>query len=408
MPETVKEFYLHPSAVSGEAKVLEIRDSGSSKDIILDHTIFYPEGGGQPCDLGRLGGMALSRVEEDGLAILHRVEGEPAFAVGDTVTMEIDAARRRDHSQQHSGQHLLSAILEREYGVHTVGFHLGGAYSTIDVSCASLDAAMIDTIEAMAERFIVDDRTYARHFCPPEDAQSFPIRKKLPAGEARITIVEIEGYDWVACCGTHVASASELRVFKILATEKYKGATRIYFAAGDRAIALLGKYFGLLKDIAGLLGTSAEESSAKLSSVLLRSGTLESERNDLVRERAGAEIDAAIKALGPQTSPTEGPEGRRILRFSYGDRDTDAVMETVKAGAARGFAVIALSLPDKTVCIMKPAETRTQPIGLGIVLKSILQELGGRGGGGANNFRATFGSAKIAERFAEKAASLLN
>jgi alanyl-tRNA synthetase len=122
--EAVKLFYNDPAAVSGEALILEIRDSGQFSDVILDRTIFYPEGGGQPCDLGNLGGMALTQVVEEGSAILHRVEGKPSFKAGDRVAMALDAARRRDHSQQHSGQHLLSAVLEREYGIHTLGFHL--------------------------------------------------------------------------------------------------------------------------------------------------------------------------------------------------------------------------------------------------------------------------------------------
>lgn len=400
MSETVKEFYLRPAAVSGEARVLEIRDFGSAKDVILDRTVFYPEGGGQPCDLGTLGGMAVAGVAEEGSVVLHRIEGELPFAVGDIVTMTIDAARRRDHSQQHSGQHLLSAILEREYGVHTISFHLGAAYSTIDVSRDSMDASMIESIEKAAESFIVGDRPYIVHCCPPEDAHSFPIRKKLPAGETRITIVEIDGYDWVACCGTHVASASALRVFKILNTERYKGNTRIYFAAGDRAVALLGKHFGMLKDVAGQLGTSPEESPAKLATALRRAGILEGERNLLIRERASMEIDLALQS--------SDLAGGRLLRFNYDDRDADTAMETVKAGVTRGFSVIALSMPDRTVCVMRPSGQPDKPIALGAALKPMLQEFEGRGGGGLGNFRAVFQSASDAEGFADKAASFLN
>ncbi len=400
MSETVKEFYLHPSAVSGEAKVLEIRDFGSAKDVILDRTIFYPEGGGQPCDLGSLGGMAVASVAEEESVVLHRIEGELPFAVGDMVTMSIDAARRRDHSQQHSGQHLLSAILEREHGAHTIGFHLGAAYSTIDVSRDSMDASMIESIEKAAESFIVGDRPYIVHCCPPEDAYSFPIRKKLPAGEEKITIVEIDGYDWVACCGTHVASASALRVFKILYTERYKGNTRIYFVAGDRAVALLGRHFDALKDVAGQLGTSLEESPAKLALTMRRAGLLEGERNLLIRERAGMEIDLALQSSAFASG--------RLLRFSYDDREADTAMETVKAGVARGFSVIALSMPDRTVCIMRSSSQPDKPIALGVALKPMLQEFGGRGGGGLGNFRAVFQSASDAEGFADKAASFLN
>ncbi|MFA5853250.1 MAG: alanyl-tRNA editing protein, partial [Spirochaetales bacterium] len=212
MPETRKLYYDDPSAMVAEAKILEIRESGINTDIILDRTVFYPEGGGQPCDMGTMGGVSVINVLEEGLVIVHTVKGCPPFKIGDTVLMMVDAARRSDHSQQHSGQHLLSAILERNYGVHTIGFHLGATYCTIDVTCEGMDGKMIAAIEAIAEDFIAEDHPFVIHVCPPEDPQSFPLRKKLPEGEAIIRVVEIEGYDWVACCGTHVSSAAALRV----------------------------------------------------------------------------------------------------------------------------------------------------------------------------------------------------
>ena len=125
MPETLKQFYLEPGRFEGEARVLEIRESGTEHAVILDTSLFYPEGGGQPCDLGSIGELPLRSVtEKDGL-ILHWLESKPDFAPGDRVLMKVDGTRRIDHSQQHSGQHLLSAILERKYGIHTLSFHLG-------------------------------------------------------------------------------------------------------------------------------------------------------------------------------------------------------------------------------------------------------------------------------------------
>jgi len=427
MFETRKLYYDDPSAMATEAKILEMRASGTNTDIILDRTVCYPEGGGQPCDLGRLGGVSVLNALEEGPAIVHTVEGHPPFSPGDRVLMTIDAARRSDHSQQHSGQHLLSAILERNYGVHTVGFHLGAAYCTIDATCEGMDGEMIADIEAVAEGFIVEDHPFVIHVCPPEDPESFPLRKKPPAGEMLIRVVEIGGYDWVACCGTHVSSAAALRVLKILSTEKYKGKTRIYFVAGDRGIRLLKNHQAILKDIAAGLGTAAEEAASRVSSLLRRNEALETDKAALMRERANLEIELALSGRTAASISASGVTEAaylRPLRFSYTDRGADAAFETAKAGAACGVAVVAVSVPDRTVCAMAPASKQvgaaaqggTQsaadgaaapPIALGAALKPLLHRFAGKGGGGTNNFRAVFETVEGAEAFASEAARLL-
>ena len=427
MFETRKLYYDEPSALATEAKILEVRVSGANTDIVLDRTVCYPEGGGQPCDRGTIDDLSIVNAVEKDLAIVHTVEGHPDFALGDTVSVTIDAARRNDHSQQHSGQHLLSAILERKYGIHTVGFHLGSAHSTIDVTCETMDATMIADIEAVAEVFIAEAHPFAIHVCPPEDPLSFPLRKKLPVGEAIIRVVEIEGYDWVACCGTHVSSAAALRVLKILSIEKYKGNTRIYFVTGDRGIRLLKAHHAILKDVAAGLGTAVEEASSRVSVLLRRNGAMEVENASLLRERATLEIELALQGRAIESNSAPGPSAtayRRPLIFTYADRNANAAFETAKAGAARGVAVVAVSVPERAVCVMAPVAepagatapggaqglaggASPRPIALGAALKPSLQRFGGKGGGGASNFRAVFETVEAAEAFASEVVKIL-
>jgi alanyl-tRNA synthetase len=262
-----------------------------------------------------------------------------------------------------------------------------------------MDADLIAKVEKIAEAFIAEDHGYRVHACPPEDASTFPIRKRLPADESVIRIVEIDGYDWVACCGTHVVSAAALRLFAILSAEKYKGNTRVYFVAGDRAVAAMARGFGRLKAVAGLLGSSADEAASRVAILLEKAARLEAERGALLRDRARLEVElAAIKAGTAE-----------ILSFSFADRSADEAFETAKAGAARGFGAIAVSVPDRCVCVMRvPAsDAAAQGQALGQLLKPLLHELGGKGGGGPSNFRAVFETAVQAELFASKAASLL-
>lgn len=426
MPETIRSYYLEPSATEGEARVVSVEASDKGARVILDRTIFYPEGGGQPCDLGTIGGRRVLSVAEEGGSVVHVVEGLPKgvpdFVPGGQVRMTLDAARRRDHCQQHSGQHLLSAFLEREYDIHTVGFHLGEAYSTIDVTCPSMDAGLVADLERRAEAFIAENHGFTIHECPPEDAASFPFRKKLPQGAEVIRIVEIDGYDWVACCGTHVDSAAGLRAFVILSTEKYKGNTRIYFAGGDRALALLRRRFALLQEVAARLGTSAEECPAKAAALLERASTSESEVERLKRERAALEVEIALRKRAEagladdRTSPRAATLAAEWpLVFTFADRGADDAAETAKAGASRGLAVIALSEPDRTVCLMRSAQNpqggphaASGIASLGAGLKPLLQEFGGRGGGGPHHFRAVFPTVHEAAAFAEKVSALLS
>lgn len=396
MPETRKQFYLEPGRFEGEARVMEVREAGNGFAVILDGSLFYPEGGGQPCDLGSIDDAALSFVtEKDGL-ILHMLESKPDFGPGDRVLMRVDRARRIDHSQQHSGQHLLSAILERRYGIHTLSFHLGLSYSTIDVTCPAMDQEMIKALEDEAEVFIAASHPYIPHVCPPEDPNSFPFRKSLPKSGEQIRIIEIKGYDWVACCGTHVSSAADLRLVGILQAEKYKGNTRLYFVAGSRAASLLRQRKDSLGAVASTLGTSPEEASSKVEALKARNAVVESERATLVRENARLEV--ALRALENAEDPS------KPLYFTFKDKSAEAAFETVKAGANRGYSTIALSAPDKTVCVMVPQEKSANLI---TSLKTLLVEHGGRGGGGGNNFRAVFENRESAGLFADSVLSLL-
>ena len=402
--ETERLYYERDCPPESEALILHVRNLDGHTDLVLDTTIFYPEGGGQPWDSGSIAGLPLTSVSEEGGRIFHRVEGVPGLKAGEQVHLILDTERRRDHSQQHSAQHLLSAILERKYGIHTLSFHLGASASTIDVSCPDPASPMFGAIEAEAESFIAAGRPFRLHICPPGDPDAFDLRKRPPAGEDELRIVEIDGYDWVPCCGTHVASCAELRILKILSTERYKGNTRLSFVAGGRAVRELGERFSSLKTIAGLLGSSTGEAAARVEGLVTGQKQRESELESLVRGRASLEVDLALSI------PAAAEATPRVLNFSYDDRDAGAAFETAKAGAARDVAIIVLSRSDRTVGVLVPqsiAASRSLP-SLGTTLRPLLDAFqGARGGGGALSFRANFASIGDAEAFAAATASRL-
>ncbi|HEY9053417.1 MAG TPA: alanyl-tRNA editing protein, partial [Rectinemataceae bacterium] len=331
------------------SKVHNSPPEGGSLELILDRTIFYPEGGGQPCDLGFVSGLPLLAVEEGPEGLIHilpdaTTERQALFHPGACVELKLDARRRRDHTQQHSGQHLVSAVLERELGIHTLSFHLGESYSTIDITATSLDRSRIEAIETRVEEFVIANTPYRVHVCDSTRAREFPLRKLPPEGEEELRIIEIDGYDWVACCGTHVQKAGELRLVKILSAERYKGGTRLYFVAGDRAASLLFRQRDILARTALLLGCAAEEVEKRVEAHIETRKLQEQRMRALISRTAELEVDVAASSAG-----TTG-----LLGFDLEDRTAEEAMETIKAASRRGFAVLVLSRKDSTVCAQIP------------------------------------------------------
>lgn len=398
---TQKLFYAEPSLDRVEARVVDVSDLPGGTGLILDRTVFYPEGGGQPCDLGSVSGNLLHSVFLDGESgeIVHRLGQDAAFARGDTVILELDRARREDHRSQHSAQHLLSAVLERGWDVHTRSFHLGEKYSTIDVSAESMDPGTLEAVSAAVGSHIAKGARILTHLCRPGEAERYPLRKKPPEGEEELRIVEIEGLDFSPCAGTHVDDVAELGAFLIVQAEKYKGMTRLHFAAGQRAIAELGLSRRAAQGVAKAFGCSISEIEERARALGERASRVEAALRDLQADRAALEVELRI---------SRSPEGEECLAFEFTDRGADAALETAKACAAAGRSCVAVSVPDRTLCVQVAGQrAEWGQAGIGAILKARLGEFSGSGGGGKANFRAVFPDAESAMRMAAVAKSVI-
>ena len=204
-------------------------------EVTLDATAFYPEGGGQACDLGTLGGRAVLDVRERGEEIVHLCDG--ALEVGATVEGVIDYARRFDLMQQHTGEHIVSGIIHRRYGYHNKGFHIGEHTIQIDFDgvIAAEDLASIEqeANEALWKNIPVRCWYPSREELP---GVFYRTKKALPWP---VRIVEVPGYDSCACCGTHVALTGEVGLVKLFSVVGLRGGSRIEMACGGRALELL-------------------------------------------------------------------------------------------------------------------------------------------------------------------------
>ncbi|MBD8838387.1 alanyl-tRNA editing protein [Paenibacillus sp. FSL K6-4396] len=243
--------------------------------VTLAETAFYPHGGGQPCDLGQIGGIAVLDVNIEDGEVWHKLERAPEQT---EVHCEIDWERRFDHMQQHTGQHLLSAITLKLTEAMTLSFHLGTEYDTIDVAAPELGANQLTAIEQEVNRQIYRNARINTSWVTAEEAAQLPLVKQ-PTVTEDIRIVEIEGVEYNACGGTHVSATGEIGIIKLLKTEKVKGGTRIYFKCGTRALNEFTSTQNVLNSIMVKLKTSKDELLERIEKMELEQKQLQTELN---------------------------------------------------------------------------------------------------------------------------------
>lgn len=276
--ETNKLFYTDPHRTSCQSRVLSCRETSKGWEVALDATVFYPEGGGQACDLGWLGGVRVLDVRERGEEVIHLCDGP--LPLGETVEGCIDWARRFDLMQQHTGEHILSGILHRRFGLHNVGFHMGSDMVTVDLD-GPIPPEDLPEIELEVNRAIWQDL---------EVKCWIPTREELPGVAYRckralpwpVRIVQVPGYDSCACCGIHVKRTGEVGLVKIFSAIPCRGGTRMEMASGHRALRLLNVAFDQNRQVSQAFsakwqetGDAARQMNAALEAEKLRRSQLQ-------------------------------------------------------------------------------------------------------------------------------------
>lgn len=252
--QTKRLYYEDSYLREFETRVIAREEYRGYPALILEATCFYPEGGGQPSDRGEIEGVKVFEVIEEGDKILHLLEAEVRAA---QVRGKIDWARRYDHMQQHSGQHLLSQVCWEMFKAETLSFHLGEESSSIELSVSRLSEDDKRKIEARAAEIIFENRPIKIYEIEEKDIDHFPLRKK-PAKSGLIRVVEIDGFDYSACGGTHVRQTGEIGLIKIIGEEKIRQHLRLFFVCGWRALKDYQQKEQILAQLASTLGTSGE------------------------------------------------------------------------------------------------------------------------------------------------------
>ncbi|MBP2111085.1 alanyl-tRNA editing protein [Paenibacillus silagei] len=349
------------------------REDGSY--VTLAETAFYPHGGGQPCDTGTIGGIAVLDVVLEDQEVLHKVAQLP----GQTeVDCAIDWSRRFDHMQQHSGQHLLSAVFRELYQALTLSFHLGSDYATIDLDLGELSAAQLAEAEQEVNRQIYLNRAITSYFVTAEEMAKLPL-VKLPKVTEDIRIVEIEGVEHNACGGTHVSSTGEIGMIKLLRSEKQKGNIRITFKCGSRALAEFNDQMQILSLLSAKFNTNKDE-------IMDRISKWEQEQKMLVAELAVVkEQNDSYLARDLLASMEEG--SRVLTHMSDGRTLKDLQSLAAKLTALTDLPVLLLSAVENKAVL---AHSGSAEFSCGAFFKAHLGRYQGKGGGSDKLAQAGF------------------
>jgi alanyl-tRNA synthetase len=384
-PDMTEHLYYQNSFLyEFQAEVVDVSaaTADSRSAVILDRTAFYPTSGGQIFDTGwiRPGDATDTKLrvievtETDDGQILHILENYPSLAKGARVHGLIDVERRRDHMQQHSGQHVLSAAFLRLFNMPTVSFHMGAESCSIDLDTKNLNAAQVESAEALANDVVMENRAVSIRFVTQEEARSLGVRKIPPVERDQLRLIEVDDFDLTACGGTHVASTGQIGSILLRKTQKTRQGWRVEFVCGKRAVATARRDYTVLADSAGLLSSHVWDTAQQIRKVQDESRASRKECEHLMEELAES-------FAGRLLAESVEHGGRRFIVRTFSDRDLTFIKLLGQRLTRQSAGVVAFLGISSGQPALVFAQSPGQPFDMGALMKEILARLGGRGGG---------------------------
>ena len=351
--------------------------------LILDRTAFYPTSGGQMHDTGWIvpaepGGAKLRVTEvadtEDG-RVVHYLEAPlKNVQAGSRIHGEIDAARRRDHMQQHSAQHVLSAAFVRLFEMPTVSFHMGDDYCSIDLDTPSLSKDQIESAERLANEIVLENRSVDVRFVTRDEAAALGLRKIPPVEREQLRLIDIHDFDLTGCGGTHVSQTGQIGGVFLRKSEKVRQGYRVEFVAGQRAVASARRDFSTLTETAALFSAHIYEVPQQARKSLDEIKSLRKQCEQSQEELAAAQA-ATLLAETPEHN------GRKLVVRTFSDRDLNFIKLLAQKLTRQSTVAITLLATTSPQPALVFAQSAGQPYDMGTLLKETMTKLGGRGGG---------------------------
>jgi alanyl-tRNA synthetase len=384
---TERLYYHDPFLYEFEGEITEVVPASEINErhgVFLDRTAFYPTSGGQVYDTGWMSTrdsaatsakLRVSEVveTEDG-RVVHYIEADKAPERGTLIRGTVDASRRRDHMQQHSGQHVLSAAFIRLFNIPTVSFHMGDDYSSIDLDTPNLTLSQVQQAEQLANEVVQENRPVEIKYATQDEAQSLGLRKPPRADKEQLRLIDIQDFDLSACGGTHVRGTGQIGSILLRKFEKVRQGWRIEFVCGRRAVATARRDFSTLTDAAALFSAHIWDVPEQARKTLdeVRAARRASER--LLEEIAEFQ---AVRLL----AETRSDHGRKTIVRLFADRDLTFIRLLAQKLTRLESNVVALLASTAGQAALVFAQSKGSPFDMGGLLKDTLASLGGRGGG---------------------------
>jgi alanyl-tRNA synthetase len=373
-------LYYHDSFLYDfDAEVSEVVESPRPA-LVLDRTAFYPTSGGQIFDTGTITAadtkLKVTEVADaENGRVVHYLEAPVKdLKPGTRVRGQIDTTRRRDHMQQHSGQHVLSAAFVRLYNLPTVSFHMADDYCSIDLDAPALTKEQIESAERLANEIVLENRAVDIRFVTREEAGKLGLRKLPPAEHDELRLIDIRDFDLCACGGTHVAQTGQIASVLLRKVEKVRQGYRIEFVAGQRAVATARRDFTTLTETAALF-------SAHIYNVPLQARKSLDEIKSLRKQREQSQEELAAAQAAALLAETSEANGRKLVVRTFADRELAFIKllaQKLTRLAPNAIALLATTSPQPSLVF---AQSPSQPHDMGALLKETMSKLGGRGGG---------------------------
>jgi alanyl-tRNA synthetase len=373
---TERLYYTDAYRAEFSARVVDSADEG--RRVYLDSSAFYPTSGGQPHDLGTLDGLAVVDVIDEDDRIAH-VLAKPITSTN--VVGKVEWTRRFSHMQQHTGQHLLSAIFEDLFGMKTVSVHFGGEYSTLDLEADSLSADQLRKAQRRANEIIAENRAVTVTF---EDAATAEDLRKAVDRAGTLRIISIEDLDRSACGGTHVRATGEIGCALLRGTERIRKTLRVQFVCGLRAVERASDDHAALAAIASALSAAVDDAPAIVASQTAQLKEADQARRKLEKELAGHRAAAMFEHFGG------GPSDRR-LAFQKGAATTMDQLRVLGQAVTElpHCVLVATTVADNGLLI---ASNEHSGVDAGKLIRDALTPAGGKGGGSPRLAQGTVAS----------------
>ena len=405
---TERLYYNDPLLLEFAATVSAIEHHESTTMVSLDRSAFYPISGGQNSDTGALVSAEHSEIvrvadvleDEQTGEVWQVLDASPDWLQpGVAVRGQIDAGRRRDHMQQHSGQHVLSAAFEKLFGYATVSFHMGEETCTIDLAADKVTASQLESAERLANEVLFENRPVEIRYASPDEARTMGVRKIPPAVREKLRLIDIRDFDLNACGGTHVHSTGQIGAILLRKTEKVKQGVRVEFVCGLRAVNIARRDFQALTETASVFSAQLLDAPLQARKAMDDVKAGQKAQHRLLEEVA--ELQAANLLRVAEERPAGS--GQKLVAEFFADRDLDFIkmlaQRLIRQDRVAVFVGCGGSQPSLVF-----AQTPGLSNDMGALMTETMQRLGTRGGGNRDMAQGGAPDAASAERAVREAA----